>query len=476
MRRCPSVAASLQSGSSRVPSTKSAFAALILAAALASPAAAQAPAHEHALEILKAGISFRTVKGAGQTQAYGEHLKGVLVAAGYAPSDVTVEPMDGTAVLIARYPGTDPRKKPILVLGHMDVVEAKPEDWTRDPFTAVVENGFVYGRGAADNKFDISVVVATLAQLKRQGWKPGRDVILALSGDEETDMATTAKLAERLKGAELALNSDGGGGSLGKDGKPIAYGLQAAEKTYADFAVTITDAGGHSSRPTPTNAIYRLAKALNRIAAHHFPPEQNEITRASMAAAAQNTPGPIGEAMKRFAADPTDRDAIATLSADPNHYPSIRTTCVATMVDAGHAPNALPQKATATVNCRIFPGTPAESVRQTLERVVADPSAKVERLNDGSIDAPASPLRPDVMAAVRKAVHARFPGAPVVPAQSSGATDSMYFRAAGVPSYGTSSLFMQPGESFAHGLNEKAPVPGAANVAHWTSILKDLAK
>lgn len=454
-------------------------AALAVFGALASPALAQpkAPAaHEHALEILKKGIAFRTVKGAGQTPAYAEYLKGELVAAGYSPADVTVEPMLGSAVLIARYPGTNPKKKPIVILGHMDVVEAKPEDWTRDPFTPVVENGYVYGRGAADNKFDVSVVVATLAELKRQGWKPARDVVIAFSGDEETDMATTEKLAERLKGAELALNADGGGGALGADGKPISYGLQAAEKTYADYAITLTDAGGHSSRPTPGNAIYRLSKALDRLAAHHFPVTQNEITKASMAASAPNVPGEVGQALAKFAADPTDEAAIRTISADPNYYPSIRTTCVATMVQGGHAPNALPQKATATVNCRIFPGTSTESVRQTLVEVIADPTATVTRLDDGSIDSPASPLRPDVMAAVKKAVHARYPGLPVVPAQSSGATDSMYFRAAGVPSYGVASMFAKPGEVFAHGLNEKAPVPTAANVAHWRTILQDLAK
>jgi acetylornithine deacetylase/succinyl-diaminopimelate desuccinylase-like protein len=341
----------------------------------------------------------------------------------------------------------------------------------------VVEGGYIHGRGAEDNKFDVSVVVATLAKLRREGWRPGRDVILALSGDEETAMRTTAELARRLKGAELVLNDDGGGGVLDAAGKPVAYGIQGAEKTYADFEVTFTDPGGHSSRPTPTNAIYRLARALDRIAAHRFPAMSNEITRAELAAAAVNTPGELGAAMTRFAADPADAAAIATLGADPNYDPMLRTTCVATMLSAGHAPNALPQKATATVNCRIFPGVASESVRRTLEALVADPTATVTRNDDGSIDAPASPLRPDVMAAVEKAVHARYPGLPIVPSQATGATDSMYFRAQGVPSYGVSGMFMKEGESFAHGLDEKAPLATLdGDLAHWDTLLRELAR
>lgn len=456
-------------------------AAVAVTLALASPAfAAPKPdpaLHTQALEVLKKGVAFPTVAGRGNTVAYAEYLKSVLVAGGYKPDEITIEPMAGTAFLIARYPGIDPKKKPIVISGHMDVVEANPADWTRDPFTPVEENGYVFGRGVVDNKFDVSMVVTTLAKLRREGWKPGREVILALSGDEETVMRTTAVLAQRLKGAELVLNADGGGGSLNEDGKPVAFGIQGAEKTYADFSLTVTDPGGHSSRPTPGNAIYRLARGLDRLSAYRFPTQHNEITRASLAAASQNTPGAVGEALKRFAADPTDAAAIETISADPAWNPSLRTTCVATMITGGHATNALPQKATATVNCRIFPGTPSESVRQTLEQVLADKTIAVTRQDDGSIDSPASPLRADVIAAVTKAVHARFPGLAIVPAQSSGATDSMYFRAAGVPSYGVSGLFMKDSDEFSHGLNERAPVSAIdGDLAHWDSLLRDLAK
>ena len=462
--------------------TISRFAFAGLAAALLASSAAAAPKpdpalHAQALDILKKGVAFPTVAGRGQTVAYAEYLKGVLVASGYKADEVVIQPMAGTAFLIARYPGTDPKKKPLVISAHMDVVEANPADWTRDPFVPVEENGYVFGRGVVDNKFDVSMVVATLGKLRREGWKPAREVVLALSGDEETNMRTTAELARRLKGAEMVLNADGGGGSLNEDGSPVSFGIQGAEKTYADFNLTVTDPGGHSSRPTPSNAIYRLAKALDRLEAYQWPTASNEITRASLGAAARNTAGPLGAALARFSADPTDAAAIATIRADPAWSPALHTTCVATMLSGGHAPNALPQKATATVNCRIFPGTSSESVRKTLGEVLGDPTLTVTRLDDGSIDSPASPLRADVIAAVTKAVHARFPGLAIVPSQASGATDSMYFRAAGVPSYGVSGLFMKDSDEFSHGLNERAPISAIdGDLAHWDSLLRDLAK
>ena len=457
------------------------LATLLTAATLAASPVLAAPKPDpalnaQALEILKRGIAFRTVAGGDQMVPYAEYLKSVLVDGGYKADEITIEPMAGTAFLIARYPGKDPKKKPIVISGHMDVVEARPEDWSRDPFIPVIEGGYIYGRGASDNKFDVSVIVATLAKLRREGWKPGREVILALSGDEETVMATTAVLAARLKGAEMVLNVDGGGGSI-ISGKPVVYGIQGAEKTYADFEITITDPGGHSSRPTATNAIYRLGKALDKLAAYRFPAMQNEITKGSMLAASASMAGVIGDALRRYANNPGDTEAMEILSKDPNQNPGLRTTCVATMISGGHAANALPQKASATVNCRIFPGTPAASVRQTLVQVIADPSATVTRMADGSVDSPASPLRADVIAAVTKAVHARFPGVPIVPSQQSGATDSMHFRAVGIPSYGVSGMFTRPGESFSHGLNEKAPLDTLdGSLTHHESLLRDLAK
>lgn len=456
-----------------------AFAALLASAWLASPPAAAAdPAWQaRTLEILRESIAFRTVEGAGQTPAYAEYLKGVLVDAGFDPAEVEVRPMAGTAALVARYPGRDRAARPILVIGHMDVVEARREDWERDPFVPVVENGYVFGRGAVDNKFEVSVIVATLARLRREGWQPGRDLILVLSGDEETDMQTTQALAAEFKGAELALNGDAGGGTLDETSKPVVYGLQAGEKTYADFTIEFTDPGGHSSRPRPGNPIYRLAAALGRLEAYAFPVMHNELTRAYFEASAPATPGPAGEAMRRFAADPEDVEAANRLAADPEYLGQMRTTCVATQVDAGHAPNALPQRAVATVNCRIFPGTSSASVRETLARIVDDPGGVVTRLADGSIDSAASPLREDVTAEVARAVHARFPGLPIVPSMSAGATDAMHFRAQGVPTYGVSGLFMKSSDEFAHGLNERVPVAAIDGALdHWDSLLKALLK
>jgi acetylornithine deacetylase/succinyl-diaminopimelate desuccinylase-like protein len=321
------------------------------------------------------------------------------------------------------------------------------------------------------------VKVATLARLRREGWVPGREIILALSGDEETVMATTRYLADRLKGAELVLNGDAGGGTLAEDGKPVLYALQAAEKTYADFLITVTDPGGHSSRPGATTAIYRMGDILGRLHAYQFPAKQSELTAAYFRASAAKTSGPIGAAMKAFVANPEDAAAIALLSAEPEYIGQVRTTCVATMVNGGHAPNALPQKATATVNCRIFPGTPSEEVRKTLETVMADPQASIVRNDDGSVDSPASPLRSDVTAAVTRSIHKLYPGLAIVPSMSAGATDSMWFRAAGVPSYGVAGLFSKPSDSFAHGLNERVPVAAIDGaLAHWDSLLRDLAK
>ena len=456
-----------------------ALAALLL---LAAPAVAAPPGpadHDRALELLKTSIRFQTTASAGQEPvlAYAGWIKGVLVEAGYRPEDILVEPVAGTAFLVARLPGREPGRKPLVISGHMDVVEARAEDWTRDPFTPVVENGYIFGRGATDNKFDISMVVTTLARLRAGNWRPNRDVILALSGDEETQMRSSAILAQRLKHADLVLNSDAGGGELDSSGKPLSYGIQGAEKTYADFTLRATDPGGHSSRPTPGNPIYRLARALERLEAYRFPVQSNEITRASLAASGRMMEGPAGEALRRFAADPTDVEAAERLSSNPTWAPHLRTTCVATMVSGGHAPNALPQRAEATVNCRIFPGASSEAVRGTLVEVLADPTLSVTRNDDGSIDSPPSPLRPDVVKAVTRAVHAVHPGLEIVPAQSAGATDSMHFRAAGVSSYGVSGLFAKAGDTYAHGLNERAPlaaIPGA--LTHWDSLIRDLGR
>jgi carboxypeptidase PM20D1 len=442
-------------------------------------AAPPAPAQEatDALDLLKASIAFKTVEGNHQVPAYADYLKGVLVKGGFPAADIVFTPIGETGTLELTWRGSDPSLKPIVISDHMDVVAADPKDWTRDPFTAVVENGYIFGRGSIDDKFDVSMVITALIHLRQEGFKPKRTIHLALSGDEETEMKTAQALAPKLKGAELVLNGDGGGGVLTEDGKPLVYGLQAGEKTYADFEIAFTSPGGHSSRPGPVgeNAIYRLAKAIDRIAAYQFPPQFNELTIAYLKATAERTPGPLGEAMKRFAANPKDAQAAATLSADPEYVGQVRTTCVATMLSGGHALNALPQKAAVSVNCRIFPGVRIPDVEATLKQVVADPGATFTVLGEPT-SSDASPLSPMIMDAMKKAVAVNQPGVPIVPSMSAGASDSLYFRAVGIPSYGISGAFMKPSDDFAHGLNERAPVaaiPGA--LRQWHSLLTTLA-
>ena len=445
------------------------------AGAAAAQDAPATPAGKEAVALLVDGVKFQTVAGRGQVPAYADYLKAKLVSAGFAPAEVTFVPMGETGYLTARYPGRDRKAKPVVVLAHMDVVEADPKDWTRDPFVPVVENGYVFGRGSLDNKAGLSMTVATLMKLRREKWVPRRDVVLVLTGDEETTMRTTKAAAEAYKNAALVLNADAGGGQLGDDGKPMVYALQAAEKVYGDWHLTITDPGGHSSRPGPDNAIAHLAAAVGRIAAYRFPPQQNEITKASLAGTATMTPGPLGAAMKAFAADPTDTAAADTLSADQRYIGQVRTTCVPTMFNGGHAPNALPQRAVANINCRIFPGTPRAAIAAKLTELTADPKIAVTFNDNGTIEAGASPLDPKVVAAVKAAVAQRAPGLLVVPMQEAGATDSMHFRAHGIPSFGVGGVFMKPSDSFAHGLNERVPVatfdPG---VVWWETLLKTL--
>jgi carboxypeptidase PM20D1 len=433
--------------------------------------------HDQALGILQKSIGFRTVAGAGQVPAYAEYLRGVLVQAGFSPNDITIEPVGETATFVAHYRGTDSNRKPLLVIAHMDVVEAKREDWKRDPFTPVIENGYVFGRGSVDNKFELSIIMAAVAKLKREGWKPKRDVILAFSGDEETSMVTTRKLAQQFKHAELALNGDAGGGLLSEEGQPVVYGLQAGEKSYADFKLTVTNPGGHSSRPGKVNAIYQLAQALERVAAYQFPPMRNELTTAFFKESLPKLTGPTAAAVKGYLENPNDAASIAALSADSNYVGQLRTTCVATELQGGHAPNALPQKAVANINCRIFPGVSYAEVQKTLTEVVADPAVEVTLPGSGSVVSDASPLRADVMSAVTKAVHARYPSLSIVPSMSAGATDSMHFRALGVPSYGVSGLFMKDSDEFAHGLDERVPISAIDGaLAHWDTVLKALAR
>jgi acetylornithine deacetylase/succinyl-diaminopimelate desuccinylase-like protein len=453
---------------------------LITACALALSAPAVAgpnPAAEaQTLDILKQAIAFRSVEGPGnQTPQFAAYLKQVLVAGGFAADDVTITPVEDTAFLVARYRGSDPKLKPLLLSGHMDVVEAKPADWERDPFKPVIENGYIYGRGATDMKFGDATLAATLVDLKRRKFTPKRDVILVLSGDEETLMKTTQKLAEQFPDAYMLLNADGGGGSLSEDGKPQYFMLEGAEKAYGDYTLTITNPGGHSSAPRRENAITQMAAVLTRIGQYQFTPQLNEITKAYFIAAADHADLKTAAAMRAFAKDPTDKAAIATLTADPSEVGHIGTTCVATMVNGGHALNALPQRVTANVNCRIFPGTTFKQVEDELSRVAAEPKMQIHFTNVGTTASPASPMRKDVTDAVRAGLDVAYKGVPIIPSMSSGASDSMWFRVRGVPSYGVAPIFIKDSDDFSHGLNERTQLFNIApGVAYWKVLIERL--
>jgi len=446
----------------------------------AGPLAAQdmpsTPGGERALEILEEAIAIPTVQGRGQVPVLAEKLTQRLVAAGFAAGDIAFTPMGETGYLTARYPGSDRQAKPIVVLAHMDVVEADPADWERDPFIPVVENGFVFGRGAIDNKGDLAMVTAAVIDLKQQGWVPSRDIVLLFTGDEETQMATTQVGAQALSNAALVLNADAGGGELAEDGTPFVYTVQAGEKTYADYRLTVTDEGGHSSRPDDTNAIASMSAALSKVAQHRFPAQLSPLTKAYLeGSAAQAAPG-IAATMRAFAADPTDEQAADALSARPEYVGVVRTTCVPTMVEGGHATNALPQSVTANVNCRIFPGTSRADVQQTLTQLIGDPAVGIQFIDNGTIESLESPLDPEIMAAIGRAIEERAPGLAIVPGMSAGATDSMHFRALGIPALGISASFIKPEDEFAHGLNERLPVatldPG---VEQWKKVLTTIA-
>jgi len=431
-----------------------------------------------AREIYADVIAFRTSAGLGQVPAMAGYLAGTLETAGFPREDLHILPLGETASFVARYRGDGSGGRPVLLMAHMDVVTANPEEWERDPFTLIEENGYYFGRGTADIKGDLTAIVATFVRLKREGFVPDRDLIIAFTGDEETDQATTRDLVENhrpLIDAEFALNGDGGGGVLDDEsGEARFFYLQGAEKSYATFAVTAHNPGGHSSEPRTENAIFDLAEAMLALRAYRFPVTWNDWTLGSFAAAGSATPGPLGDAMRRFAENPEDAEAADALWREPTYVGRTRTTCIPTMLKAGHAENALPQTASATVNCRIFPGTTTAEVRSALARVVG-PTLTVA-LEGREFDSVASPMREDVLQAVRDAVHAAHPGVPIVPDQASYYTDGSIFRGAGIPTYGVSGIFMKDSDSFAHGLNERVSVRAFDDaLEHWYVLVRAIA-
>jgi acetylornithine deacetylase/succinyl-diaminopimelate desuccinylase-like protein len=360
----------------------------------------------------------------------------------------------------------------------MDVVTAKPEDWKRDPFTLVEESGYFYGRGTSDDKCSVALLTSAFLRLKAEGFVPTRDLVLVFTGDEETEGENAHDLVTNrrdLVDAEYALNGDAGGGSLAEDdGHAISYGLQTAEKTYASFELTTRNPGGHSSLPRKDNAIYELADALKAVQAYRFPVMWNDTTLAWFRVTGPRTSGPLGEAMRRFAANPKDAAAAEVLYDSPNDVGATRTTCIPTLLRGGHADNALPQSATATINCRIFPSVKIDDVKVQLQKLAGAGVTVVTLGHPETSDE--SPLRPDVLAAVTKAVHARHPGVPVAPYQESGGTDGRLFRAAGIPTYGVGETFIKDSDVFAHGLNERIPVKSFYDgLEHWYVLVKEVA-
>jgi acetylornithine deacetylase/succinyl-diaminopimelate desuccinylase-like protein len=433
-------------------------------------AALDDPTRKLARDIFQQLIEINTTDSVGSTTVAADAMAKRLVDAGFAPEDVKVlGPNDRKGNLVARYRGTGTRK-PILVIAHLDVVEARREDWTTDPFQFVEKDGYFYGRGTQDMKESDAILVTTFIRLKREGYQPDRDIILALTADEEGGKSNGVEWLLKnhpdLVDAAFALNPDAGGVTTIK-GKPLNVDVEANEKLYADFELDATNPGGHSSLPVPDNAIYHIANALSRLEHAPFPFELNPITRTYFERRAPLESGQRAADMRAILGTPPDSKAIERLSSDARFNSLMRTTCVATRLNAGHANNALPQQAQAIVNCRILPGHAIEEVRQELIRIFSDPKIVVKYVdNAGQVldRAPSTkafaPVLPpgEVMHPLERVTDAMWPSAPVIPEMETGASDSVYTIAAGIPSYGVSGVALDQDDVRAHGKDERLRV------------------
>ena len=410
-------------------------------------------------------VEINTTLSVGSCTRAAEAMGARLRAAGYPAADVRVivppdRPKDGNLVAVLH--GTDSHAAPMLLLAHIDVVEANRADWQRDPFTLVEEGGYFYARGASDDKAMASVFTDSMVRFRQENWRPRRDVKLALTcGEETSDTANGVEYLiahnRPLIDAAFALN-EGAGGRLDVEGNRVALEVQAGEKIYQDMVLETTNPGGHSSRPSKDNAIYHLAAGLLKIQAYDFPVELNPATQLFFSRMAAIVGGAQGDDMRAVAANPKNAEAAARLAHDPKYNSMLRTTCVATMVNAGHAPNALPQKARANVNCRILPGHTPEETRATLERLVGDAAVSVTLLADPDPVSPAPPLSAAMLGPIEQAAKQMWPGVPVVPTMSTGATDGRFLTHAGIPTYGVSGMFGDPDGGGIHGLNERIRV------------------
>jgi len=434
--------------------------------------------------LLRDSVAFRSVRGEQQVVPFTEYLAKEFVEAGFPVEDVRILPMDSagepSASLVVRYRGTS-KKRPILFAAHMDVVPATATAWDRDPFKLSEDDGFYYGRGVLDDKYGITVLTTTFLRLMSEGFEPERDLIIAFSGDEETKQLTIKSLVQDhmdLIDAEIAFNVDVGFGRLDKQFNPAAIFLQFAEKTYVTFEFSSSNAGGHSSKPPPENAIADLARAITAIHEYDFPVRSSDDSRAYFAAMSDFVDNELGDAMRRFAENPDDNEASDYLSNDPEYVGIVRTTCVSTMLRGGHVENALPESATVTVNCRIYPGVEVSAVEAALRRVVNNP--EIEFVTLGNPEAsPPSPVRADVVALIEAATAKQFPEyptVPVIPFFASYATDGIYLRSAGITTYGMYGVFLRAGDDQSHSSNEKLPIEGFYDALDfWYVLSKDLA-
>ena len=445
--------------------------ALVSIAVHAAGDVAAAPGNALAREIFKELIEINTTDSVGNVTQAAEAMAARFRAAGFAEADLALlGPNERKRNLVVRLRGSG-KKKPVLLIGHLDVVEARAEDWTTDPFKVIEKDGFFYGRGASDMKDGDAIMTASLLRLKQEGFRPARDIILALTADEESGCCNGVdwllKNHRELIDAEFVLNHDGYS-VRSEHGVPQVFELGATEKVYGDYRVTVTNKGGHSSLPRPDNAIYQLARDLTRLADYQFPFELNNVTRAYFERLIGSVPAGESDDLRAILKTPADPAALARLSQEPVYASVMHTTCVATRLEGGHANNALPQRALANINCRILPGHSLEEVRRELIKVLADPELTVRYVADDGVHvfdtapdrrgfAP-PPLVPEVGKPLESLVAATWPKIKVVPFMDAGASDGVYTSAAGLPTYGVSGIAIDNGDERAHGRDERVGV------------------
>ena len=440
--------------------------------------APRTPDQVSALELFERVIAYKTSAGQAQVPALLAYLAEKFRAAGFPQADIRILPLGDTASMVVRLRGDGSGGKPILLMSHADVVTANHAEWRTDPFKLTEKDGFFYGRGTVDVKGGLVCEMAALLRMKAAGIVPTRDLIMMVTGDEEDMQATVADIVKNHRGlidADFALNADAGNGTLDETtGKPLFFSLGTAEKGYASFDVTVKNIGGHSSEPRADNAIYDLAAALRRLQAYRFPIMWNDTTLAYFSGIGKLTPGTLGTAMRKFGQNPHDRAAATLLTGNPKYVGMTRTTCIPTLLRGGHAENALPEFATVTINCRTFPGAAPAEVQAKLHEV-AGPGTEIATVGTPA-GTNASPLRADVVTAVTRTLHLRYPGIPIVPMQESGLSDALYTRSVGIPTYGVSAGFIKDTDNHMHGSNEGIPVKSFYDyLDFWYVLLMDLA-